>query len=66
MTRVISKWGQEELKTGGDPTMENQTVVPLATAAFQLGMPYRRAYERLLAGTLRGVRKDGKWFVLES
>ena len=46
--------------------MENQDVVPLPDAAYRLGMPYRRAYERLLAGTLRGVRKDGRWFVLAS
>ena len=37
--------------------------VPLAEAAFALGVPYLKARDMLLSGALKG-RKDGsRWFV---
>lgn len=44
----------------------NDPLVPLADAAYRLEMSYRRSWEWLLAGKLRGKKKDGRWYVFES
>ena len=38
-------------------------IVPLAEAAFALGVPYLKARDMLLSGTLKGRRTGSRWFV---
>ncbi len=37
--------------------------VPLAEAAFALGVSYLKARDMLLSGTLKGRRSESRWFV---
>jgi hypothetical protein len=40
------------------------TAIPLADAARRLGLPYATVHKRLQRGTLTGVRRGGRWYVL--
>lgn len=41
--------------------------IPLARAAHRLGLPWRQAYDRALAGDLEAKQTDrGRWIVSES
>ncbi len=39
------------------------TLQRLSDAALELGMPWRRAYDLMLSGCLRGERRGARWFV---
>ena len=41
-------------------------LVPLPTAAQRLRISWKQAWRRVLIGELRGVQKDGKWYVDEA
>ena len=48
------------------PTKTKQVLseeVPLADAAFQLGVTYPTSRDMLLRGDLKGGKRDGHWFV---
>ncbi len=38
-------------------------MVPLAEAAYALGVPYLKARDLLFSGTLKGRRTGSRWFV---
>ena len=43
--------------------MEQQDLIGLGVAAVRLGVAYRRAYDLMAVGELRGVRRGARWYV---
>ena len=44
-------------------TARSRCTMPLAEAAFELKVPYARAYDMLLVGKLRGMKIAGRWMI---
>lgn len=44
----------------------NDNVFDLAEAAEQLGVSYRTALKYVTAGVLKGIRRGGRWKILQS